>query len=295
MRLNRFGQKAPPYLEHLGLRRFPKDVPIVHIQHEYGLYAHNEGHFYEALKPFFRKVKIITTIHGIGMKQLDVLLAQRSDLVIVHNEYQQRNFDHPSVIIPHGITPRKCITSTRAKAQMDIEGPTVGCFGFISPYKGIEDLLYAAMQLPEITFIIAGGYHIQQDSGYITNLKRIAAKNVVWTGFIEDEDLPNVMGAMDVCVYPSTFISESGALLTLIGFGKAVIARSLPANKDKPIWAFSSREHLVELIETIMENEDALRKAEQSAEQYAKKNTWSIIAEKHIKEYTTLLNSDKYV
>ena len=294
MRLNRFGHKTPQYLEHLGLRRFPKDIPIVHCQHEYGLYNQFEVSFYDALKPFFRKVKIVTTLHGIGMKQLDVVLAQRSDLVIVHNEYQQRNFDHPSVIIPHGITPRKCITSTRAKAQMDIDGPTVGCFGFISPYKGIEDILYAAKHLPEITFIIAGGYHTTTDTGYISTLKKLAAKNIVWTGYVDDKDLPRVMGAMDACIYPSTFISESGALLTLIGFGKAVIARNLPANKDKPIWTFNSKDHLVELITTILGDEAALRKAEHSAEQYAKRNTWSVVAEKHINEYNTLLNSDKY-
>jgi len=287
VRLNRFGHKTPEYFEHLATRRIP-DVPIIHMQHEYGLYTMLEETFYRALKALHPDVKIITTVHGIGMKLQDAIIAEHSDLVIVHNKYQQRMFEHKSIIIPHGVTPREPTPGDKAKEIMGVDGPTVGCFGFISPYKGIEDLLYAARHLKDITFIIAGGYHIEAETRYIAELKRSAPNNVVWTGFVSDKDLPHVIGAMDICVYPSRFISESGALLTLVGFGKPIIARNLPPNREKPFVLFEGKNHLIEQIINLMKDESMRNIYAARVKNYATKHSWSNVAHRHKVQYETL-------
>ena len=289
VRLNRFGAKTADYLEHLATRRIPK-VPILHIQHEYGLYEGKKAVFYQALKMVHPEVKIVTTVHGIGMKQQDEIIARFSDLVIVHNQYQKRLFEWPCVVIPHGVKPRKPMEKDKAKKLMGLEGEkVVGCFGFITPYKGIEDLLYAASKLRDVKFLVAGGYHVEAETGYMAKLKKMAPPNVMWTGYVEDAGLPKVFGCMDLCVYPSRFISESGALLTIIGFGKAVIARDLAPNREKPVMLFKNREGLADRIQEVLEDEELRLKLEEGARRYSEANSWLKVAEKHVKHYKKLL------
>ena len=291
VRLNRFGSKTADYLEHLATRRIPK-VPLLHIQHEYGLFETREAVFYQALKMIHPEVKIVTTVHGIGMKQQDEVIARFSDLVIVHNQYQKRLFEWPCEVIPHGVQPRKPIEREKAKKLMGLEGEkVVGCFGFIAPHKGIEDLLYAASKLRDVKFLVAGGYHVEAETGYMARLKREAASNVIWTGYVEDADLPKIFGCMDLCVYPSRFVSESGALLTIIGFGKALIARDLPPNREKPVMLFKTREDLVDRIREVLDDEDLRLKLEEGSRQYAQANSWMKVAEQHIKNYRKILQS----
>jgi len=289
VRLNRFGAKTADYLEHLATRRIPK-VPILHIQHEYGLFEGKESVFYQTLKMIHPEIKVVTTVHGIGMKQQDEVIARFSDLVIVHNGYQKRLFEWPCTVIPHGVQPRKPMEKEKAKKLMGLEGEkVVGYFGFITPYKGIEDLLYAASKLRDVKFLVAGGYHVKTETGYMAKLKRMATPNVIWTDYVENVDLPKVFGCMDACVYPSRFVSESGALLTIIGFGKAVIARDLAPNREKPVMLFKNREDLTDCIQEVLEDEEVRLKLERGAESYGKKCSWIKIAKLHIGLYCKVL------
>ena len=291
VRLNRFGSKSSDYLEHLATRRIPK-VPLLHIQHEYGLYEGREAVFYQALEMIHPEIKIATTVHGIGMKQQDEIIARFSDLVIVHNEYQKRLFEWPCVVIHHGVQLRKPMEAEKAKKLMNLKGEkVVGCFGFIAPHKGIEDLLYVASKIRNVKFLIAGGYHVEAETGYMTKLKKTAPPNVIWTGYVEDAELPKVFGCMDLCIYPSRFISESGALLTIIGFGKALIARNLPPNREKPVMLFKTKEDLVDCVRQVLDDEELRMKLEEGSKRYAKANSWMKIAEQHIKHYKKLLQT----
>lgn len=111
----------------------------------------------------------------------------------------------------------------------------------------------------------------------------------MWTGYVHDEDMPSAYGSMDIVVYPSVFATESGALLTALGYGKAVIASNIPPfkekEKDRALLTFNDLEDLRWKIRLLLNDEDARSKLESGARAYAEANSWSKVAEQHIELY----------
>ena len=290
VRLHRLGSKGQEYYEHLASRRIPKGLDALVVQHEYGLYQNFERVFY-ALARDLHKVPIITDMHTTGWRwESDEAVSNLSDLVIVHNEHMKRQFGRPCAVVPHGVTVREPAPKEEAKRRLNLRGPTVGVFGFLAPNKRIEDFLLACRELPDVTPVVAGGSLIDVDTGYVQKLKRMGGDRVRWLGYVPDGELPAVMGALDVCVYPSGHISESGALLTMIGFGKAVIARDLPPNREKPcLELFEDVGDLSGRIRRLIDSPDERQALEERARRYARENSWSRIARQHMNYYKTAI------
>jgi len=281
VKLHRTGVKDPDYMQFLATR-IPEHVDLIHVQHEYGLFSYCEEAFYAAARELGKP--IVTTLHGGGGFQQDEEIARYSDVVVVHNRWQASRYGRPCVIIPHGVEPRQPLPKVEARRLLGVKASYVaGCFGFISPYKGLEDILYAASKLRDVEFLIAGGWHLDHETRYMAELKRRSPQNVRWLGYLEEDQLPAFFGACDLIIHASRFVSESGSLLTAIGYGKAVIARDLPPNREKPVLdLFTTAEDLAEKVDYYVRTLD-LCEAEQRARSYAEENSWSRVAEKHEK------------
>jgi len=291
VRSHRLGVKDKEYFEWLASSRIP-DVDLIHVMHEYGLFNGFEETFYSVLREAWGK-PVVTTLHGAGGFQQDDVIARYSDVVIVHNKWQASRFNHRCVVIPHGVEPRRppVKRDSLERLGLQVKGSTVGWFGFISPHKGLEDLLYAAKKLPLVTFLVCGGWHVSGETGYIARLKRASPGNVVWLGYLDDEELPFFFGACDIIVHTSKLVSESGSLLTAVGFGKPVLARDLPPNRGKPLlgW-FRDRDALTAMIREALGDPYVLRAAGERAFRYAVENSWGRVAGKHIDLYRQLTN-----
>lgn len=297
VRLPRFGHKTREILIDIA-DRIPYDkVDLVHVQHEYGLYQGFDPVFFTALRTHGKP--IVTTMHAVGNWEIDVLASGVSNKVIVHNEYCAKRFPFPNtVIIPHGVTPAEPTERAQAKKTFHIspEVPTVGYLGFISNYKGIENLITAMTKVEKTALIICGGWHTDVPNDYIERLRKwsheLLGNRVMWTGFIPEEKLADAYGAMDVLVYPSRFATESGALLHGIAYGKAIIASNIEPFKEKEkedaLMTFTDADDLAKKINNLLGDGLLRLLFEKNARDYAEKNSWKEVAKKHADLYSQL-------
>ena len=299
VRLPRFGAMTPEILQMVA-EKVPRDVDLIHVQHEYGRFQGLEGGFYAALKQHGKP--IVTTMHTTGVAlDVDRVIAGSSDKVIVHNRYCFDRFPYKEkvIIIPHGCKPTACPPKEECRREFGIpEGvPVVGYLGFISPNKGLEDLI-AAMLKVEAALVIAGGWFVEQETTYIAQLKQWSLDALkgrcMWLGYVPDDRLAVAYGAMDVVAYPARAMSESGALLLAISHGKAVVARELPPTIEKQhLWGalltFKDIEDLARKLKMLLGDEELRRRMEANARRYAEEHSWPKIAQRHIEVYREVL------
>lgn len=299
VRLPRFGTKTPEILGQV-VDSVPVDkVDLIHVQEEYGLYQNLERGFYGALKALGKP--IVTTMHVIGSWETDRVIASASDRVIVHNEFCAKRLGGFSYVIPHGCKTEKCVPAEEAKKALGIDPriPVVGYLGFISNHKGLEGLVEAMVKVPRAALLVGGGWHVAADTMYINELKQrsleLLPSRCQWLGYVEDERLPTVYGAMDLVVYPSRFATESGALLMALSHGKAVLASNVGPFREKEklgaLQTFRDVPDLTRKVKRLLGDGESRRRLEEGAQRYAEANSWTAVAKKHISLYEDVLGS----
>jgi len=297
IRLNRFGRKDINYFETLATRRIPK-VDLILVEHEYGIYEGGEGAFYGTLRQRSGATPVVTTMHSVSIPIPDEIISENSDAVIVHNKFCQERYAHESTVIPHGVHQAEPVPQDEAKRALGLEGPVVGMFGFVAPYKGYEFAIrQIGMEFPGVTLLAVGGWHFDLETTYIARMKDLANSlapgQVRWTGWAEKEMLPTYFGAVDVGIYPNIFATESGALLTMLGYGKCVLANSLAPVREKEgegaLMTYKNEGEFVMKLEELLGKPELREKYEEGAKKYSEKNSWSNIAKMHIKLFEELL------
>jgi glycosyltransferase involved in cell wall biosynthesis len=117
----------------------------------------------------------------------------------------------------------------------------------------------------------------------------------VWLGYIPEQDLKYAYAAMDLLVYPSRYATESGALLTAMGYGRVILASKLPPFVEKEkVGALATYANVAELqqaIKVLIANEDQRASIKVKALAYCEKNSWEEVAKMHIKLYEEVLNN----
>jgi len=108
-----------------------------------------------------------------------------------------------------------------------------------------------------------------------------------------------VYGAMDLVVYPSRYISESGALLKAFSYGKAVVASNLPPVREKErlgcLTVFRDVDDLRRKISRILKDSEYRSKLEDNARRYVEHNSWKNVAEKHRSLYEHVMGQQSDV
>ena len=297
VRLPRFGRKTPQILQKVVNQIPVSDVDLIHIQHEYGLYSNLEGGFYGGLKRLGKP--IVSTMHAVGNRTIDRVVADVSDKVIVHNQFCKKRFSFNSDIIPHGCKPSKTVPREEAMKRLGIDArvPLVGYCGFISAMKGLETLIEAVSKIPESALLIGGGYQAGPGTQYMASLNQMTQKllphRCKWLGFVPDDELATAYGAMSILVYPSSYSTESGALLMGLSHGKATIASRIgpfrSKEKEEALITFRGVKDLTRKIKRLLKDDELREKLEEGARRYAFENRWEVIAEKHIELYDGLI------
>ena len=298
IRLPRFGRKTPRILQKVVDQIPVQDVDLIHVQHEYGLYNGLEGGFYGGLKRLGKP--LVSTMHAVGNLTVDRVIADVSDKIIVHNQFCKKRFRFKSEIIPHGCTPAKTMDKGEAMKRLGIDErvPLVGYVGFIGAAKGLETLIEAVSKIPKSALLIGGGWHTEPGTQYMASLnqmsQRLLPHRCKWLGFVPDEDLPKVYGAMDILCYCSIYATESGALLMGLSHGKATIASRIgpfrSKEKEGALITFKDVNDLRRKIKKVLKDDELRRKLEEGARRYAFENRWERIADRHIELYREMLN-----
>jgi len=283
-----------------------KKLDLVHCQHEYGLWKGHERTFFPSLKQL--GLPVVTTMHSVGSWDIDRTIAGFSDRIVVHNEFCFRRLGanaEKASIIPHGMveitTPSPPENLCKQSMAIDARTPIIGYVGYISAYKGLETLIEAVTKIPKVALLIGGGWHLEEETEYTVNLKdwtsKVLPNRCRWLGFVSDEHLDMVYGAMRVVVYPSHFITESGALLMALSHAKAVIATDLPPVREKAkegaLMTFKNVADLTRKIKLLLKDDDRRHALEAEAKKFTQKNSWINVAKKHIALYESVVADNR--
>lgn len=230
-----------------------KDIEVVCLQHEYGIYGGPAGSYILTLLRNLT-MPVVTTFHTIlkspGEEQLLVLksIADLSSRVICMSE-KGRDFliniyDIPAEkidLIPHGIPDMPFVDPHFYKDRFAMEGKeTLLTFGLLSPNKGIENVIKAlpriVEQFPNVVYMVLGATHPHlirhEGEAYREGLMQLATDLDVcehvqfYNQFVELDDLLEYLGAADIYITPYLNPAQitSGTLSYAFGCGKAVVS-----------------------------------------------------------------------
>jgi glycosyltransferase involved in cell wall biosynthesis len=230
-------------------------APAVHLQHELFLYGGPAAaaSVAPALVALRGRRAVVTMHHVVDPGEVDaeftqthrvrapaplaragVATVQRTiralaDTVVVH-EPSFTSVVPGAEVVPHGIDVVDTDADERALAALGFgESPLcVLCFGFISPYKGLEAAIAAAgLAGDAVELVIAGGEHPRLAAAgddYASRLRAAAPENVRFTGYVRDDAVARWFTAADVVLlpYPQPFAS-SGPLALALAHGTPVL------------------------------------------------------------------------
>jgi D-inositol-3-phosphate glycosyltransferase len=210
--------------------------------------------------------RVVLTAHNINARRRDAadslmnrltLTAQYrlADHIFVHTQSMKSELvDQFSVnpnqvsVIPFGINnavPHTDLTMSQAKQKLGLtsQDKTLLFFGNIAPYKGLEYLADAFIQLlaedKSFRLIIAGRPKNCEKywNGICRKLKRAedSGRVMIHSNFIPDDQIENYFKAADVFVLPYRYIYQSGVLFLGQSFGLPAIASNVGSLKDDVI------------------------------------------------------------
>jgi glycosyltransferase involved in cell wall biosynthesis len=208
--------------------------------------------------------RIVLTAHNVNARKRDLndswfnrvslkIQYKLSDCIFVHTEAMKTELiaeymlpDAKVRVIPFGINntvPRTNLSSTEARQRLDLNSAhkAILFFGNIAPYKGLEYLVNAFVELARTDetyrLIIVGKPKGLEK--YWTSIKGtiersgIANRTLQVIEYIPDEAIELYFKAADVLVLPYTRVFQSGVLFLSYSFGLPVIAADVASLKDE--------------------------------------------------------------
>jgi len=102
--------------------------------------------------------------------------------------------------------------------------------GRLIPYKGYDHLVGAMRYLPEDYILVLAGAGPQKNQLEQLAKEHDTEKRIIFTGYIEDEDVPTLFGSCDVFVLSSIMKTEAFGIVQLEAFscGRPVVATKIP-------------------------------------------------------------------
>lgn len=156
------------------------------------------------------------------------IVACAEHLIVHHNVFRDtlvRDYGCPSErvrVVPLGPLQTKSADRQRSRELFGLAAKSyvIGFFGYAAPYKGLEVLLGAAERLAAAgdtssIFLVSAGRQPSRDGdrtyeAYYAGLQRRARAlpNVVWVGYVLDEDVAAFYRSCDVAVFP--YVTSQG-------------------------------------------------------------------------------------
>ncbi|NPV68472.1 MAG: glycosyltransferase family 4 protein [Anaerolineae bacterium] len=178
------------------------------------------------------------------------------DALIVHTQSSREALlmHYPAIrpervhVIPHiairnhAIPPGASQEAARQSLQLPLTAPVFLFFGAIKAYKGLDVLATAfervSRERQDAWLVIAGRPDGPQQTRLLQQMQKRANVRVL-AEFVPYNDVWRYFYAADVIVFPYHYIYQSGALITALSFGRAVIvtaAGGLPEGVDGNGW-----------------------------------------------------------
>ncbi|MFH1890082.1 MAG: glycosyltransferase [Candidatus Kuenenbacteria bacterium] len=238
-----------------------KEVKLINIQHEFGIYG---GKYGSHILLFLEKIQkpVVTTFHTMlpnpnkKMRAVvqSIIKYSQGIIVMTHNGKKILESDYKAKpekiqIIPHGIHQTSYRTSAQAKSLFGFSDKLIlSTFGFLSPCKGIEYVIEAlppvVKKFPNLLFLVAGVTHPvvleQKGENYrhflIKKIYKLCLINNVlfYNTYFDLNKLLKFLAAADV--YLSTSLNPnqtvSGTLSYALGSGLPIISTAFAQAKE---------------------------------------------------------------
>ncbi len=183
----------------------------------------------------FTNNKILKSIYGFIGTTLTKLILQADTVAVTMNKYVQilekKYMAKNVILIPHGTFE----TATREPSYKLASGPLqVMTFGKFGTYKKVESMIEAAEMIRKRTDldieIVIAGTDNPNVPGYLEQVQKqyAAVKQLRFTGYVEESDVPVIFNESAVVVFPYTSTTGSSGVLHQAGsYGKAVVMPDL--------------------------------------------------------------------
>ncbi len=302
-----------------------KELKMVNIQHEYGIFGGADG---EMVIEFLDKLRIpaVTTLHTVlcqpSSHQAEVLqkIIQRSEKVVVMNSLAipilKDKYRAPSekmVVINHG-APSACLyQKEEQKVALGFGDRIVlSTFGLISRGKGIEYAIQALPEVvhkfPQVIYLIIGITHPQvkakEGESYRNFLEQLVKelsleKHVIFVNrYLGKEELIKYLVATDIYLTPYLNSQQivSGTLAYAMRFGKVIVstpylyAQELIGKNRGILVNFADSQSIKDALVGLLENPLYFRQIEKNAQEFGAKLEWSEVGRDYAQLFDEVIN-----
>ena len=302
-----------------------KDIKIVNVQHEFGIFGGNAG---DHLLPFLEKVKkpIVVTFHSvvpapdeckkrvvehIFRKASAVVVMAKESVRILKEDYEV-NDSKKIFFVPHGV-PQVPFNSKNSKEKVRLENRIVlSTFGLMNRGKGIEYVIESLPQIvknfPEIIYLVIGETHPQvrkmEGESYRNSLVKLVEElglrdNVrFYNKYLALAEIIAYLNATDIYVSPSLDENQivSGTLSYALGCGKAIIststayAKEVLAKNRGILIDFRNPETIGNAIFTLLSDSKLREEMEKNAYELGRKMIWPNVAAEYLGVFNKVVN-----
>ncbi|EMA18467.1 glycosyltransferase family 4 protein [Haloarcula argentinensis] len=199
----------------------------------------------------------------------------------------------PMLVAPDGVRlERFTIESSKLSLRTELslpDGELVCYAGSLKPWKGVDTLVEAAKNVPEVTICLVGGTADQQDR--LETAVETIPDNVEMVGHVHPDQVPKYLAASDALILPNTAeraisrrYTSPLKLFEYMAAGRPIIATDIPSlrevlNNSSAYFALpDSSGSLADSIRQVLDDPDA-SKAASHARETVKQYTWKHRAE----------------
>ncbi|HFI0592397.1 TPA: glycosyltransferase family 4 protein [Streptococcus suis] len=260
---------------------------------------------------FFSSKKIVVTIHGLDWKRDkwgtgfasryikfgEKMAAKYADEIIVLSDgvkkYFKETYNRDTHFIPNGVSRPEVLLSNIIGSKYGLKKDDYFLFlGRIVPEKGIHYLIDAYNQVcTNKKLVIAGG--ASDTDSYYEELRKKASnnKNIIFTGFVQGQELKELYSNAFVYVLPSDLEGMPLSLLEAMSYGNCCLTSDIEecANVMEDYGVTFKRGDILDLSQTLQKlNNDVsiVQKLKNESTQFIlEKYNWDDIADKTIELY----------
>lgn len=260
---------------------------------------------------FLSKKKVIVTIHGLDWKRDkwgtgfaskyikfgEKMAAKYADEIIVLSDgvkdYFKETYNRDTRFIPNGVIRPEVLKADIIRKKYNLGKDDYFLFlGRIVPEKGIHYLIDAYNQVSTSKKLVIAGGASDTDS-YYEELKRKAQnnKNIIFTGFVQGQELEELYSNAYVYVLPSDLEGMPLSLLEAMSYGNCCLTSDIDecATVMEDYGVTFKRGDILDLSQSLQKlNNDVsiVQKLKSESPQFIlEKYNWDDIADKTIELY----------
>ncbi|WP_254840955.1 hypothetical protein [Natronomonas marina] len=308
---------------------FRSDSEVIHIQHEYALFGPFSiiSWLFFPLVYILSKIykkKVVITLHevlnpdlvgdywikSVYIYLINKLIAKSSDHIIFLSDTAEERFANHSVsysVLSHGANldvPKTSEIEAKKQFGYSAEQTLIVEPGYVVPRKGSHIMRDLASELDEYEFLLAGGSP-EKHQQYCDKIKENSPQNLYITGFLEQDQFHLSFRAADLVLLPYTGTEQQGVLnqVNQSGVLNKCASHSVPvaASNQKYFKKLKERYSCVEIfdvndledikstVKSILKDAQKRKNLSAAINEYANKNSFSHIANKHSELYHNLV------